>query len=73
MTKLTPITIDKYGITYEAMDQRVAQGMTWYGFPIAELALKTDSFIGGERMRQRREESRKMPTLASLLGNLLTF
>ena len=27
-TKLTPIIVDKFGITYEAMKQRVAQGMT---------------------------------------------
>ena len=27
-TNLTPITVDKFKITHEAIDQRVAQGMT---------------------------------------------
>ena len=45
ITKFTPITVDKFGITYEAIEQRIAQGMTWNGLPIP-----TTSSIGGERV-----------------------
>ena len=58
MVKITPSIVDKFGITYEPMEERTIQGMTWHGLPILELTPKTTSSIGGERVSQRREELR---------------
>ena len=33
-TKITPSIVDKFGIIYEPMEERMAQGMTWHGLPI---------------------------------------
>ena len=48
--KITPSIVDKFGIIYEPMEERMAQGMTWQGVPILELAPKIASSIGGERV-----------------------
>ena len=42
-TRLTPITIDKFGITYETMEQRVVEGIIWHGLLIPELAPRAAS------------------------------
>ena len=49
-TKITPSIVDKFGIIYEPMEERMAQGMTWHGLPIPELAPRIASSIsmGGE-------------------------
>ena len=48
--KITPSIVDKFGIIYEPMEERMAQEMTWHGLPIPELASSTASSIsmGGE-------------------------
>ena len=43
--KITPNILDKFGIIYEPMEERIAQGMTGHGLPIPELAPKTTSSI----------------------------
>ena len=62
--KITPSIVDKFGIIYEPMEERMAQGMTWHGFPIPELAPRVASSIGGEHESQRKEESRGVPLMA---------
>ena len=49
-TKITPSIVVKFGIIYDPMEERMAQGMTWYRLPIFELAPRTASSIsmGGE-------------------------
>ena len=64
MMKLTPIFLEKFGITYKPMEQTIAQGVTWQGLPIPELAPKTTSSIGGEDVIHRREESRGVSIIA---------
>ena len=51
--KSIPSIVDKFGIIYEPMEERMAQGMTWHGLPIPELVPRTTSSIsmGGERVR----------------------
>ena len=48
--KITPSIVDKFKIIYEPMEERMAQGMTWHGLPIPELAPRIASSIsmGGE-------------------------
>ena len=44
------IFVDKFGVKYEIMEPRLAQSMTWQGFPIPDLAPKTASSMGGDRV-----------------------
>ena len=37
--------------------------MTWHGFSIPKLAPKVASSIGGDRVSQRREQLRGLPTM----------
>ena len=69
-TKITPSIVDKFGIIYEPMEERMAQGMTWHGLPIPELVPRIASSIsmGGERVSQRGDESRRVsPMMARSL------
>ena len=45
IVKITPSIVDKFGIVYEPMEEMMAQGMTWHGLPIPELAPRTTSSI----------------------------
>ena len=49
--KLTPIFLDKFGIAYEPMEQKIVKGMTWQELPILELAPKFALSIEGEHER----------------------
>ena len=42
--------MDKFGITYEPMEEIMAQGMIWHGLPILELARRTALSIEGDRV-----------------------
>ena len=48
--KIIPSIVDKFGIVYEPMEERMAQGMTWHGLPIPELAprIASSKLMGGE-------------------------
>ena len=48
--KIIPSIVEKFGMVYEPMEERMAQGMTWHGLPISKLAPRTTSSIlmGGE-------------------------
>ncbi|MCO5553329.1 hypothetical protein L7F22_006850 [Adiantum nelumboides] len=54
-----PLYVDKYGIKYELMERRVAQGLTWQGLPIPELAPGFASSIGAGVISPQRSEIRK--------------
>ena len=48
--KITPSIVDKFGIVYKPMEERMAQRMTWHELPILELVPRIASSIsmGGE-------------------------
>ena len=48
--KITPSIVDKFGIIYKPMEERMSQRMTWHGLPIPKLVPKTSSSIGGEQV-----------------------
>ncbi|MCO5560573.1 hypothetical protein L7F22_014188 [Adiantum nelumboides] len=56
---VAPLYVDKYGIRYELMEQRAAQGLTWQGLPIPELAPGSGSSIGAGVISPQRSKSRK--------------
>ena len=62
--KVLYMFLDKFGVTYKAMKQRIAQGMTWQGLPIPKLTPKIASSIGGEYVSHRREQLRGVPIIA---------
>ena len=43
---LNPVFLDKYGVLYKPMEQRVVHSLSWHGLPILELASKPTSSIG---------------------------
>ena len=52
------IFVDTFGIRYEIMEPRLAQNMTWQGFPIPDLAPRTASSSGGERISRDNSQKR---------------
>ena len=52
------IFVDKFGVKYEVMEQRLVQSMTWQGFPIPDLASKTASSMGNDRVSHESNQTR---------------
>ena len=44
--KINLVFLDKFGVLYEPMEQRVVRSLSWQGLPILELAPKPTSSIG---------------------------
>ena len=59
------IFVDIFGVKYEVMEQRLAQSMTWQGFPIPDLAPKTTSSMGGGRVSHEKIQMRNAKEFSS--------
>ena len=68
--KINPVFLDKFGVLYEPMEQRVVRSLSWQGLPIPKLAPKPTSSIGTGIFSPKGGDSRnvasmqKMPNLA---------
>ena len=61
--KLNPVFLDKYGVLYEPMEQRVVRSLSWKGLPILELAPKPTSSIGTRIFSPKGGDSRNVASI----------
>lgn len=59
------IFVDRFSVKYEVMEQRLAQSMTWQGFPIRDLAPRTSSSMGGDSVSHEKRQMRDAKEFSS--------
>ena len=67
------IFVDKFGVKYKIMEPRLAQSMTWQGFPMPDLAPKTASSMGGDRVSHENSQMRNAKEFSSVPPMHSTF
>ena len=59
------IFVDKFGVKYKIMEQRLALSVNWKEFPVPDLAPKTASSMGGDRVSHENSQTRNAKEFSS--------
>ena len=63
---LNPVFLDKFGVLYEPMEQRVVHSLSWQGLPILKVSLKPTSSIGNGILSLKAKDSRNIASMQRL-------